>query len=140
MAVLESEMAFRRGEMALRRNDFTGAIRELEAAVSGNPQEGEHLALLCWARVSAGQMTWADAKPRLSEAVKLSPRCARAHYYLGLAHKDEGAADRALSAFKKAHDLDQRLIDAEREIRLIHMRREKEKNPKGGLFDRFRKK
>jgi lipoprotein NlpI len=85
-------------------------------------------------------MTWAEAKPRLTEAVKLSPRCARAHYYLGLAFKEEGANDRALGAFKKAVELDQRLLDAEREIRLMNMRRDKDKSNKPGLFDRFRKK
>ena len=39
--------------------------------------------------------------------------------------------------FKKAHELNARLLDAEREMRLINMRKEKEKG--GGFFDRFRK-
>jgi hypothetical protein len=133
MKILEAEMAFRRGEILMRKNDVNGAIAEFEAAVTGNPQEGEHLAWLAWARVAAGQMTYADAKGRFQEATKLSPRCARAYYFLGLSLKEEKDLDRAMSVFKKATELDPRLIDAEREMRLINMRREKQS---GGWFSR----
>ena len=45
MKILEAEMAFRRGEILMRKNDFTGAVRELEAGGHAYaPQEGEHLA------------------------------------------------------------------------------------------------
>lgn len=138
MKMLEAEMAFRRGEMALRKNDYLGAIRELEQAVAMNPQEGEHLAFLTWARVCAGQTSHADAKPLLNQAIKLSPMCARAYYYLGLCYKETNDVDRAYNMFRKAHELDARLLDAEREMRLINMRKEKEKQS-GGFFDRFRK-
>jgi len=140
MKMLEAEMAFRRGEILLRKNDYVGAIQELGQAVAGNPAEGEHLAWLTWARVCASQLTWAEAKAPFLEAARLSPKCARALYFLGLAQKEEKDLDRALSSFRKAHELDPRLIDAERELRLIHMRKEKDKSSKGGLFDRFRKK
>lgn len=133
MKILEAEMAFRRAEILMRKNDLNGAIAEFEAAVTGNPQEGEHLAWLAWARVAAGQMTYADAKGRFQEATKLSPRCARAYYFLGLSLKEEKDMDRAMSMFKKASELDPRLIDAEREMRLINMRREKQS---GGWFTR----
>jgi DnaJ-domain-containing protein 1 len=128
MKMLEAEMAFRRGEILLRKNDFAGAIKELEQAVAGNPQEGEHLAWLTWARVCAAQINYAEAKPRFQEATKLSPKCARAFYFLGLALKEEKDVDRAQNAFKKAIDLDPRLLEAERELRLLNMRREKEKS------------
>ncbi len=127
MKMLEAEMAFRRGEILLRKNDLPGAILELEQAVSGNPQEGEHLAWLTWARVCAAQVTYADAKARFLEATKLSPKCARAFYFLGLALKEEKDLDRASNAFKRAIDIDNRLLEAERELRLLAMRREKEK-------------
>ncbi len=136
MKMLEAEMAFRRGEVFLRKNDYVNAIRELELSVSGNPTEGEHLAWLTWARVCAAQMPWTEAKARFVEATKLSPRCARAFYFVGLAYKETNEHDRALQAFKKAHELDPRLIEAEREMRLINMRKEKEKASKGGWFSR----
>jgi curved DNA-binding protein CbpA len=137
MKMLDAEMAFKRGEILLRKNDYLGAIRELEQAVAGNPQEGEHLAFLTWARVCAQQTTFADAKPLFLEATRLSPQCARAFYYLGLCLKEDKEIDRAYNMFRKAHDLDPRMLDAEREMRLINMR--KEKVEKKGFFDRFRK-
>jgi tetratricopeptide (TPR) repeat protein len=78
-------------------------------------------------------MTYANAKGRFQEAIKLSPRCARAYYFLGLSLKEEKDLDRAMSMFKKASEMDPRLIDAEREMRLINMRREKQS---GGWFTR----
>ncbi|HEX6838775.1 MAG TPA: DUF4388 domain-containing protein [Polyangia bacterium] len=138
MKMLEADMALRRGEVLLKKNDFLGAIHEFEAAVNLDPQNGEHLAYLTWARVCANQTTYADAKGLLNQAVKLSPRCAQAYYYLGICLKEEKDVDRAYGMFKKAHELNARLIDAEREMRVINMRKEKEKSS-GGFFDRFRK-
>ncbi|HZS36531.1 MAG TPA: DUF4388 domain-containing protein [Polyangia bacterium] len=138
LKMLEAEMAMRRGEVLLRKGDYAGAIRELEQAVAGNPQEGEHLAYLTWARLGAGQITHADAKPQFQQATRLSPKCARAFYFLGVCLKEENDVDRAYAQFRKAHELDQRMLDAEREMRLINMRKEKA-TEKRGLFDRFRK-
>jgi curved DNA-binding protein CbpA len=138
MKMLEAEMAFRRGEILLKKNDFLGAIRELEQSVALNPTEGEHLAFLTWARVCAGQTTHADAKPVFNQAIKLSPMCGRAYFYLAVCLKEDKDIDRAYNTFRKAKELDPRLLDAEREMRLINMRREKEKGG-GGFFDRFRK-
>jgi curved DNA-binding protein CbpA len=139
MKMLEADMALRRGEVLLKKNDFLGAIREFETAVQNDPQNGEHLAYLTWARVCAGQTSYPDAKALLNQAVKLSPKCAQAYYYLGICLKEEKDVDRAYGMFKKAHELNPRLIDAEREMRVINMRKEKEKSS-GGFFDRFRKK
>ena len=138
MKMLEADMALRRGEVLLKKNDFLGAIKEFESAVQLDPQNGEHLAYLTWARVCAKQTTPADAKGLLNQAVKLSPMCAQAYYYLGICLKEEKDVDRAYGMFKKAHELNPRLIDAEREMRVINMRKEKEKSS-GGFFDRFRK-
>ena len=101
----------------------------------------EHLAYLAWARLCAGQLTHASARPLFQEAVKLSPKCARAHYFFGLCLKEDNDVDRAYNAFKKAHELDARMLDAEREMRLINMRKEKAKEKsKGGFFNKLLKK
>jgi curved DNA-binding protein CbpA len=138
MQILQAEMSFRRGEILYKKNDFTGAIREFEASVAANPQEGEHLTYLAWARLCAGQISHADAKNLLLQSQRISPQCARTCYFLGLCFKQEKDIDRAYAQFKRACELDARLLEAESEIRLINMRREKEKSV--GFFDRFRKK
>jgi len=108
---------------------------ELEAAVHANPTEGEHLAYLIWARLCLGQISHSDARPRFQEAVKLTPKCARGFYFLGLCYKHDNDMDKAYNAFRKASELDPRLLDAEREMRLINMR--KEKGSKSGLFSKL---
>jgi curved DNA-binding protein CbpA len=138
MRMLEGEMAWRRGEILLRKNDYAGSIRELEQAVALDPQNGEHLAYLTWARVCAQQMTHAEAKSLLNQSIKLSPKCARAYYFFGICLKEEKDIERAYGMFRKAHEIDARLIDAEREMRLINMRKEKAEKS-SGFFDRFRK-
>jgi tetratricopeptide (TPR) repeat protein len=136
MRILAAEEGLRRGQALLRKNEFVPAIRELERAVAGNPEDGDPLALLAWARLCAGQSNPTDTRAVLSQAIRLSPRSAIAHYHLGLCLKNDGETDRALASFKRALELDERLIEAEREVRLINMRKDKDK---GGLFDRFRK-
>jgi curved DNA-binding protein CbpA len=134
MKILEAEMAFRRGEIAMRKNDYNGALPELEAAVKANPTEGEHLAYLTWVKLCLGQLNHTSARPIFQEATKLSPKCARAYYFLGVCMKEENEVDKAYNAFKKANDLDPRMLDAEREMRLINMRKEKTKS---GLFSKL---
>src|SRR5207244_11676108 len=125
MKMLEAEMAFRRGEILMRKNDYNGALPELQAAVASNPTEGEHLAYLTWVKLCLGQLNHASARPIFQESVKLSPKCARAYYLLGLCLKEENEVDKSYNAFKKAHDLDPRMLDAEREMRLNNMRKDK---------------
>ena len=42
MKMLEADMALRRGEVLLKKNDFLGAIHEFESSVNLDPQNGEH--------------------------------------------------------------------------------------------------
>jgi hypothetical protein len=49
--------------------------------------------------------------------------------------KEEHEIDKAYNAFRKANELDPRMLDAEREMRLINMRREK--SSKSGLLSKL---
>lgn len=135
LRIVEADMAFRRGEVYLKKNDLQNALREFVEATTKNPQDGEFLAFHTWTRVCLGQLRHSEAKPVFGQAVKLAPRCGRAYYYLGICQKEEGDLDRALHSFKKAVEFDSRLIEAEREARLINMRRSEK--PKG-FFDKLR--
>ena len=135
LRIVEADMAFRRGEVYLKKNDLQNALREFTDATTKNPQDGEYIAFHTWTRVCIGQLKHVDAKALFNQAVKLAPKCGRAYYYLGICLKEEGDFDRALGAFQKAVQFDQRLIEAEREARLINMR--KQEKPKG-FFDKLR--
>jgi tetratricopeptide (TPR) repeat protein len=133
-AMVEAEMAFLEGEVQLKRRDINGALASFTRAVELNPREGEHHALLAWTRVAAGLVKLTAIRIELQKALTLSPKCARAHYYLGALLHEEGKIDDAIAAVDRAVKLDKRLHEAESLLRLLRTRREK----KGwrGLFGR----
>jgi tetratricopeptide (TPR) repeat protein len=137
---VEAELAFRQGEVQLRRRDLTGAVASFERAVQLAPDEGEHLAMLAWARVAAGRVQLTAIKPELQQAIAKSPGCARAHYFLGVLLKEEGELDRSIAYLRKAIAFDPKLAEAESELRVVTARREKTEKKGAGLLDRFRKK
>jgi curved DNA-binding protein CbpA len=142
VALLSAEEHFRRGEMALRRSLWSQALEEFKKALELNPEEGEHHALLGWASWCASvekEKVTADVKKSLNKALELNPKCAPAFFYLGQVHKHLGDNERAYAHFQKVLSLQPGHVDAQREVRLIDMRRGKDQQ-KGGFFDRFKKK
>jgi tetratricopeptide (TPR) repeat protein len=144
--ILSAEEHFRRGEMALRRQAFPLALEEFNKALELNAEEGEHHAMRAWALwcVSTDKdRVLTEVKKGLLKALELNAKCAPAFYYLGTVYKHAGDIDRAYSHFQKCLDLTPGHVDAEREVRLIEMRRERgggSPGKGGGLFDRFKKK
>jgi tetratricopeptide (TPR) repeat protein len=140
--ILEGEIAYQKGCVLLRRKDWAPALAELRRAVTLNPDEAEHYALLAWAVWQASQdkaKAAAEAKPMLQKAISLQPRCHHAHFYLGEILMAESTLPQALASYQRVLTLDPDNVDAQRAVRLINLRLEKE-TKKGGLFDRFRKK
>ncbi len=126
-AIVDAEMAFLEGEAALRKHDVMGAVVAFKRAVDLNPEEAEHHALYAWMRVAAGQVPLSGIKGDLQKAIQLSPRCARAHHYLGVVLRDEGLLDEATTSLRTALEIDPLLTEAESELRLIAMRQGKKK-------------
>jgi tetratricopeptide (TPR) repeat protein len=128
--------------MALRRQLWSTAIEEFQAALALNDEEAEHHALLAWARWCAASdpkdTIFTEVKRGLNRAVELSPRCLPAFLYMGQVHSARGDLERAYNAFQRVLDINPNHVDALREVRLIEMRRAK--GEKKGLLDRFKKK
>jgi tetratricopeptide (TPR) repeat protein len=140
--ILEAELSFQKGTVLLRRRDFAGAITELKRAVTLNPDEGEHHAALAWATwhtASDKSAAAGEARRALAHALELAPRCKAAHFYRAEILMALGAEAEALAAYRRVLELDENHIDAQRAVRLLVGRLEKNAK-KGGLFDRFRKK
>jgi curved DNA-binding protein CbpA len=138
--VLAAEMAFLEGDVAFKRRDFARAQASLQRSVELNPQEGEAVALLAWVRLCAGQAVPPEVRKELERAIKMSPRCARAYYYLGMVLKQQDEVERAIASFRKASDLDERLTEAQSELRVLALRHGKKPDSSRSLFDRFKKK
>jgi curved DNA-binding protein CbpA len=132
-----AEEAFRKGEMALRRNQFPQARGFFEEAVNLNPQEAEHLAMLAWTIwVTADDKQKTHVLPdvlrRFADAIKLSEACAPAHFYRGLVNKQAGKDDVAIECFRKVIELRPEHNEANLELRLLLSRTGRRRD--SGLF------
>ncbi len=127
---LKAELEFQKGELELRARRYETAANHFQAAMRAYPEEGEYQ---CW----FGFAHWLrapEAPGRLEEAItavraglKLAPDREKPYLFLGRLYK---AADRVKAAekmFTRAVQLDPDCVEALRELRLIHMRREKSK-------------
>lgn len=132
---IEAEVNFQKGEVFLRKSDFVQAESYFRLSVEGNPQEGEHLALLAWTLYqSTSKAERAGRRDGIQKMIKraleLSPRCARAHYFMGKLYLETGMQDSAMDCFRRATSIRDNYIEAMRELRLLTMRRERETAPK----------
>jgi curved DNA-binding protein CbpA len=126
--ILEAEEHFRLGEMALRRSQFQLAMDEFSHALAGNPEESEHHALYAWAmwmNAPDKDKALAPVKQVFARALELNDRCVPAYFYLGHIYNYQQDYPRALAQFQRALALRPHYVDAEREIRLLEMRRQK---------------
>ncbi|MDQ3265508.1 MAG: DUF4388 domain-containing protein [Myxococcota bacterium] len=81
---VDAEIALHRGTAALKRKDFSGAVRAFEEAVSVNPREPEYYSYLAWAtylgasRGTAAVERAKAAQKLLKKALGLNPTLERA--------------------------------------------------------------
>jgi len=138
--ILEAEISFQKGEVFFRKGNYQKAEEMFSAALEGNPDEGEHLAMLAWTRYVSARKTGAhdnkaeDLKNMLMESLSLSPRCAKANYFLGKILLDQGKEDAALPHFERAVHLDSNYVEPAREINIIRMRKARGSKPVKSSF------
>ena len=153
--VLEATIDFQKAEISLRRGDNAGAEALARKAHQADPQQAEYLAMLAWleALKPDGQSPEAtQAKiAMLNKACSMNAKCERAFYYRAMLHKRAGYEEQAIADFKTATTLNVHNVDAQRELRLLEMRRKSgaskppeaektEKAEKTSLFGRLFKK
>jgi len=140
-AALEAEMLFQKGVVLFRKKNFAEAHTCFRDAYRLNDKEGEHLAWLAWTLFSDPkkdrQANLSKVRDDLLKAIKLSPKSATCHYYLGEVFLAAGDEKRAKECFVRTVEIQESHVEASRHLRLMAMRKEKEK-PKG-LFGRSKK-
>ena len=139
MRILESEEAFRRGEMALRRDSLATAIRELERAIQLNPDEPDYHATLAWAKFASAPDKMAVAvttRAHLEQAIRKSPRAVTARFFLGRVERMLGKDQKALELFQEVLRMQPDHTEATAEIRILEARLGSDK---GGLFGRLKR-
>jgi curved DNA-binding protein CbpA len=119
------------GEASLRKRDFAAAEKHFERAHELDPL-AEYLAGQAWAIYldPARKGDLELAKSMLGDALRASPECDRAQYYSGVVARVEGNSDLAERYFRNAVRANPKHTEAQQELRLIEMRKQKTDKPK----------
>lgn len=140
--ILDAEEAFRRGELALRRDQPQVAVAELEIAVQLNPDEADYQALLSWSQFCAAsdkQAIAAKTRTRLENAIQRAPKAVTARFYLGRVERMLGRDPEALRHFKDVLAAVPGHTDAAAEVRALEARMGGGDKSGGGLFGRHKR-
>jgi tetratricopeptide (TPR) repeat protein len=136
--MLQAESTFRRGQQLLAVGDVVGARGLFDEAVQLQPEEGEFVAYLGWARFQASPGVQEEAQishAALERAVQLSPTLEKAHLFLGYVLKALGRAEEATRAFERALECNPASAEALRELSILSwaVRLQKNKGKHPGL-------
>jgi curved DNA-binding protein CbpA len=127
--LLEAENQFLKGEVFLKKGDHAKAIEAFNAAVKNNPGEPQYQAYQAWARFedprSRKEVIVRETLKILEGVLRERPRFGRGHYWVGQLWKFLNESSKAEQAFREAVRVDESLIEASRELRLIEMRKNK---------------
>jgi tetratricopeptide (TPR) repeat protein len=140
--ILDAEEAFRRGELALRRDHPEGAVAEFELAVQLHPDEADYRALLAWAQFCAAPDKVALAprtRTSLEKAIQRSPRSVTPRFYLGRVERMLGCDKDALRHFRDVLAAAPGHAEAASEVRALEARLQAGDKPGGGLFGRTKR-
>ena len=140
--IVQAEDAYKRGELALRRDDVTTAVIELARAVDLNPEEADYVALHAWAVFCAAgdkQAVARQTRAAFERAIQKSPRAINPRFYLGRVERMLGRDKEALDLFKNVLVDKPHHYEAQSEVRAIEARLATQPpNKGGGLFGRKR--
>jgi hypothetical protein len=123
--VMRAEEAFRRGEMALRRNALEQAVADFGEAAELQPKEAEYQAMFAWAKFAAAPDKTAlandtrKALQRAADADQLSPT---ARFYLGRVERMLGREREALQHFQAVLTIKPNHAEASSEARVLEQR------------------
>jgi tetratricopeptide (TPR) repeat protein len=160
-ALVNAEIAFTQGELYLKNRNYAKAREFFQEAVNLNAYAVEFKAYLGWSIFLDDPGQFTEAAKTIHEAIKANPNLDRGYYFLGCIFKARNEMSQAENAFKKAVAVNAGNVDAQRELRLLALRKDKpgsapapskpasssarptssrpEAPVKKGFFDRFKK-
>ncbi|MBL8940802.1 MAG: tetratricopeptide repeat protein, partial [Archangium sp.] len=129
---------FKMGEVYFKKRDYKQADEHFARAHLLD-KGAASLAAQAWAIYMdpTRKAESANARALMQKALTIDPACDRAHYQLGVIARVEGDMERAEKHFREAVRVNPRHLEASQELRLIEMRRKKEKDAGkkgGGIF------
>ncbi len=135
--ILEAETSFQKGIVLFRVKKYEEAQKAFAQALVLSPNEAEYLMYQAWSAYKANSKATEviiNSRKNLMRATELNPKLSLAYLYLGYICKDEGNEKEAQRRFERAIQCNPNCTEALREIRLMGMRKSKEKK---GLFGKM---
>jgi len=120
--IFDAEEKFQKAEIFIKARKYKEGLALLDEAIQLNDQEAEFYAWRGYARfLLAGDRKQAfdDCAGEVKKALKLVERCLPAHLFLGHMQKVVGNVKAAASSFQRVLDLDDKHVEAQRELRLM---------------------
>lgn len=130
----EAEDWFRKGEQAMKKEDYDQAVEAFGMATHHSPEIGDYLAHLGYAMYRANpdeKLVMREAMEHIAKGIKLSPGHQQPYLYLARIFKQSGDLTSARKVYRQANRIAPDCIEALRELRLIEQREHKRQKPKG---------
>jgi len=136
---LQDETEYQRGEKLVAKRDYEGALACFGRAMENYPSEGEYRSHYGWCLY----LCHPDSEVMLSEAlehcrrgVKLAKDREKPYLLLGRLYKATGRPVAAKKMFTRAVSIRPQCVEAMRELRIMNMRRDKQKGVLKRIFRR----
>lgn len=142
----EAQFEYRKAETFLKRNDLDQAEAHLRRAVGLAPKKAEYRAVLIGVEASRANVTVERIRELVRDLDGLiagDAQCERAFFWRGTLRKRLGMIPQAMDDFTRAVALDEKNVEAAREVRLYRMRnpgsgkgsgKEEDEGGVGGFF------
>lgn len=129
-AVLESETFFKKAEIMARMRKYGEALELIEQALVRKPDDAEFRIHRAYFRHMARKTEAETALAEIASELKKQPTIAAGFLFVARLNKSLDKSEQAMKAFKKVLDLDPRNHEAEQELRLASMRKDKQQKKK----------
>lgn len=136
---LRAETAYQRGEKLVAKHDYQGALLCFGLAVENFPSEGEYHSHYGWCLYLChpdNEVMLGEALEHCREGLKLAKDREKPYLLLGRLYKAMGRAGAAKKMFTRAVQIRPRCVEAMRELRIMNMRRAKNKGMLKRIFRR----
>jgi len=123
--IFDAEDKFQRAEIFIKARKYKEGLQVLDEAIVLNPEEAEFYAWRGYARFLLAQdrkAAFEECASDIRKALKMLDRCVPAYLFLGQMQKVIGDTKGAAASFQKVLQLDDRNVEAQRELRMLGKR------------------
>ena len=136
---LQAETEFQRGEKLVAQRDYEGALLCFGRAMEHFPSEGEYRSHYGWCLYLChpdNEVMLGEALEHCREGLKLAKDREKPYLLLGRLYKAMGRVGAAKKMFSRAVEIRPQCVEAMRELRIMSMRRDKNKGVLKRIFRR----